>query len=102
MAILDEKRTTLNSAVCRQTDNGYMNKNVGKLQDLLYSADRVFFADTDSCYAAVFKDEEVHPTNRTAGRQELHVKWADDLSFVLKLEQDLRDGKNIGVCRGSA
>ncbi|CAM9246142.1 unnamed protein product [Ectocarpus sp. 8 AP-2014] len=108
MVILDEKRTTLNLAVCRETNNGYLNKNMEKLHDLIYSADRVVFADADlhvdgavdSCYAAVFKDEEIHPINHTAGGQELHVKWADDVSFVPK--HDLRDGKNIEVCCGSA
>ncbi|CAN0364397.1 unnamed protein product [Ectocarpus sp. 6 AP-2014] len=110
MVILDEKRTTLNLAVCRETNDGYLNKNMEKLQDLIYSADRVVFADADlhvdgavgSCYAAVFKDEVIHPINHTAGGQELHVKWADDVAFVRELQQDLRDGKKNEVCCGSA
>ncbi|CAN0155828.1 unnamed protein product [Ectocarpus sp. 6 AP-2014] len=110
MVILNEKRTTLNLAVCRETNNRYLNKNMEKLQDLIYSADRVVFADADqhvdgavdSCYPVVFKDEVIHPINHTAGGQELHVKWADDVVFVRKLQQDLRDGRKIEVCCGSA
>ncbi|CAM9606147.1 unnamed protein product, partial [Hapterophycus canaliculatus] len=110
MIIMDEIRSTLSSAVCRTTNNGHVNENMEKLQHLIYLADRVICADADlhidgaveSFYAAVFKGEEIHRINHMAGGQELHVKWADDAPFVHKIQQDLHDGKRIGVCCGSA
>ncbi|CAN0199283.1 unnamed protein product [Ectocarpus sp. 4 AP-2014] len=110
MILMDEIRSTLNSAVCRTTNNGHMNQNMEKLQDLIYLADRVICADADlhidgaveSFDAEVFKGEEIHRINHTRGGQELHVKWASDAAFVHQIQQDLRAGKKIGVCCGSA
>lgn len=110
MIILDEIRSTLNSAVCRETNGMYMNENMEKLQELIYMADRVVCADADlhidgaveTFYAAVFEGEEIHRINHTGGGQELHAKWASDAAFLRKIQQGLRDGKRVGVCCGSA
>lgn len=98
------------SAVCSERNNGHMQGNMEKLQNLLYLADRVILADADlhidgtvQCfYDAVFKGEEIHHIDHKGGGQELHVKFADDAAFLRNIQQDLRDGKRIGVCCGSA
>ncbi|CAM9106876.1 unnamed protein product, partial [Ectocarpus sp. 13 AM-2016] len=110
LIILDEIRSTLKSAVCRETNGGYMNENMDKLQELIYMADRVVCADADlhidgaveTFYASVFNGEEIHRINHTGGVQELHAKWASDAAFLRKIQQGLRDGKRAGVCCGSA
>ena len=56
----------------------------------------------DGAAESFYDAEEIHRINHTAGGQELHVKWADDAAFVHKIQQDLHDGKRIGVCCGSA
>lgn len=110
MIIMDEVRSMLNSAVCSETNNGHMQENMEKLQELIYLADRVICADADihidgavQCfYDTVFKGEEIHHIDHKGGGQELHVKFADEAAFVRMIQQDLRAGKMIGVCCGSA
>eukprot|EP00752_Nemacystus_decipiens_P017186 g15395.t1 len=99
MIIMDELRSTLNSAVCSETNNGHMQQNMEKLEELLYQADRVICADADlhidgavECfYDHVFKGEEIHKIDHKGGGQELH-----------NIQEDLNAGKRIGVCCGSA
>eukprot|EP00903_Cladosiphon_okamuranus_P017931 g16499.t1 len=110
MIIMDELRSTLNSAVCSETNNGHMQENMEKLRELLYQADRVICADADlhidvavECfYDHVFKGEEIHKIDHKGGGQKLHVKFADSAAFVRNIQEDLRAGKRIGVCCGSA
>ncbi|CAB1107648.1 unnamed protein product [Ectocarpus sp. CCAP 1310/34] len=91
MIIMDELRSTLNSA-------------------LIYQADRVICADADlyvdgavQCfYDTVFKNEEIHHIDHKGGGQELHVRFTDSAAFVKMILKDLRAGKRIGVCCGSA
>eukprot|EP00903_Cladosiphon_okamuranus_P022359 g20564.t1 len=50
----------------------------------------------------IIEGEEIHHIDHKEGGQELHVKFADEAAFVKMIQQDLRDGKRIGVCCGSA
>ncbi|CAM9364239.1 unnamed protein product, partial [Pylaiella littoralis] len=110
MIVMDELRSMLSSAVCSETNNGHMQENMEKLQELIYQADRVICADADlhidgavQCfYGTVFKGEEIHHIDHKGGGQELHVKFADEAAFVRTIQKDLHDGKRIGVCCGSA
>lgn len=110
MIIMDEIRSTLSSAVCSETNNGHMQENMEKLQHLIYEADRVICADADlhidgavQCFCdTVFKNEEIHHIDHKGGGQELHVRFADSAAFVKTILKDLRAGKRIGVCCGSA
>ena len=110
MIIIDEIRSTLSSAVCSETNNGHMQENMEKLQHLIYEADRVICADADlhidgavQCFCdTVFKNEEIHHIDHKGGGQELHVRFADSAAFVKTILKDLRAGKRIGVCCGSA
>eukprot|EP00903_Cladosiphon_okamuranus_P009645 g9178.t1 len=87
MIIMDELRST---AVCSETNNGNMQENTEKLQELIYQADRVICADADlyvdgavQCfYDTVFKNEEIHHIDHRGGGQELHVNFADSAAFV--------------------
>eukprot|EP00903_Cladosiphon_okamuranus_P018901 g17384.t1 len=102
--------THLEGLFFSETNNGHMQENMEKLQHLLYVADRVICADADlhidgavQCfYDTVFKNEEIHHIDHKGGGQELHVNFADSVSFVKKILKDLRAGKRIGVCCGSA
>eukprot|EP00903_Cladosiphon_okamuranus_P009446 g9005.t1 len=110
MIIMDEIRSTLSSAVCSEANNGHMQENMEKLQHLTYEADRVICADSDlhidgavRCFCdTVFKNEEIHHIDHKGGGQELHVNFADSAAFVKMILKDLRAGKKIGVCCGSA
>lgn len=110
LIVIDEIRSMLNSAVCMETNRHNITTNMETLQEICTYADQVICADADlyidgavsEFYRNTFKESDIHHIKHTTGVVELHHKFAGEMKFIDMMQTDLRDGKKIMLCCGSA
>lgn len=108
--VLDEIRSTLNSASCVETNGNNGMTNMERLEDLCTSAKHVICCDADlkldGCvdefYDLVFKGYQIHHIEHIGGDPGLHHIFATDERFYERMMSDLENGLKIMVCCGSS
>jgi len=110
LVVIDEIRSTLNAAVCMETNRHNITTNMETLQEVCSYAEQVICADADlsidgtvsEFYKNTFESSDIHHIEHTTGVVELHHKFAGEMKFIDMIQKDLKDGKKIMLCCGSA
>lgn len=108
--VLDEIRSTLNSATCVKTNGNNIMTNMERLEDLCVNAKHVICCDADlkldGCvdefYRLVFDGYNIHHIEHIGGDPELHHIFATDDRFYKRMMSDLERGLKLMVCCGSS
>lgn len=110
LIVIDEVRSMLNSAVCMETNRHNITTNMETLQEICSYAEQVICADADlsidgtvsEFYKNTFEASDIHHIVHTTGVEKLHHRFAGEMKFVDMMQKDLKNGKKIMLCCGSA
>lgn len=110
LVVIDEIRSMLSSSVCPETNGDNLSSNMAALQEICDNADQVICADADlyidgsvsDFYKTLFRPTEIHHITHEGGQTPLHYLFADEARFTEMMKDDLRQGRKIVACVGSA
>jgi len=110
LIVMDEIRSTLNSATCMETNKQNITTNMETLQEMFSYADQIICADADlsidgtvsEFYKNTFEQTDLHHIVHSTGVAQLNHQFAGETKFVEMMQDDLKKNKKIMLCCGSA